>query len=223
MNALQWLGVHNEELVDAGNGQRLHQAVVGPFSEMQQAAAEDGIGCQIVSGFRDFERQLTIWNRKWRGELPLYTPDGQPLDSARLTDTEKLHAILTFSALPGGSRHHWGTDLDVFDKQAVTAWQGTFSLVNAEYCDDGPCAELAKWLDAHASGFGFVRPYANYQGGVAQELWHLSHQQTAHQFEAALDCNALKEHIKQTDIAGKRTILANLDTIFERYILNRGA
>ena len=28
-------------------------------------------------------------------------------------------AILLWSALPGASRHHWGTDFDVFDRAAV--------------------------------------------------------------------------------------------------------
>ena len=27
-----------------------------------------------------------------------------------------MAAILVWSALPGASRHHWGTDLDVFDR-----------------------------------------------------------------------------------------------------------
>ena len=223
MNALQWLGIDNPDLVDAGDGQRLHADIVGPFTAMQQAAAEDGVGCQLVSGFRDFDRQLSIWNRKWHGELPLYSPEGVRLDPIRLSDTDKLHAILTFSALPGGSRHHWGTDIDVVDKPRVDAWQGTFSLVNAEYCDDGPCAVLAAWLDKHAARFGFSRPYVKYQGGIAQELWHLSHRETAQRFETSLDSEVLKAHIERTEIAGKHTILANFDSLFERYILNKGA
>ena len=223
MNALQWLGIDNPDLVDAGDGQRLHADIIGPFTAMQQSAAQDGIGCQLVSGFRDFDRQLAIWNRKWSGELPLYSPDGEQLNTNALSDTDKLHAILTFSALPGGSRHHWGTDIDVFDKPRVDAWPGTFSLVNAEYRNDGPCAPLAAWLDAHASRFGFNRPFKQYKGGVAQELWHLSHRETAKQFETSLDSKLLKAHIESIDIAGKQTILANFSSLFERYILNKGA
>ncbi|GGW76138.1 M15 family metallopeptidase [Alteromonas halophila] len=222
MRALQWLGVDNPALVDVGEGQRIHADTAGPFIAMQQAAAEDGVDCQLVSGFRSFERQLAIWNRKWHGERPLYDARGNRLDPERLSDTEKLHAILTFSALPGGSRHHWGSDIDVYDKASVEAWAGSFSLVNDEYCNDGPCAELASWLTEYAGRFGFARPYLDYRGGVARELWHLSHTATARQFESAVNCDTLRAYIEDVEIAGKSVILDDFERLFERYVLNKG-
>ncbi|MEW9798235.1 M15 family metallopeptidase [Alteromonas sp. CYL-A6] len=218
----EWLSADPSWLADAGDGHRLHHDVVGPFVAMQQAAREDGIDCQIVSGYRSVERQLSIWNRKWHGALPLYDQHGEKLDTAALSDSEKLHAILMYSALPGASRHHWGTDLDVYDKQRVQDWSGNFSLVNDEYLGDGPCAVLSQWLDDHAADYGFSRPYAQYQGGVAPELWHLSHRQTAQPFEAALRADALKTFLSGADVAGKTTILAAFDTLFTRYVLNQG-
>ena len=54
-----------------------------------------------VSSFRDFARQLAIWNAKFSGETPLYDADGRTLEAARLAPEERIAAILRWSALPG--------------------------------------------------------------------------------------------------------------------------
>ena len=51
----------------------LHRDVVGPFHALRAAGAEAGLDIVALSAFRDFERQLVIWNRKFRGELALCT------------------------------------------------------------------------------------------------------------------------------------------------------
>ena len=38
---------------------------------------------------------------------------------AQLSPAERIEAILRWSALPGASRHHWGTDLDLIDAHAI--------------------------------------------------------------------------------------------------------
>ena len=54
-------------------------------------------------------------------ERPLLDARNQPLDALQLGETERLHAILHWSALPGTSRHHWGTDLDIYDPDCLPA------------------------------------------------------------------------------------------------------
>ena len=222
MNTQAWLGIHNPYLVDAGNGHYLHPAVLEAFNKMQVAAHRQNIDLQIVSSYRNFERQCAIWNKKWRGETVLLDASGTPLTFASLSDNDKLHAILTWSALPGGSRHHWGTDIDVFDKSAVAQWSGTFSLVDSEYQPGGPCHSLATWLQEHMHSYGFYRPFNQYNNGVARELWHLSHQQVAAEFEQSRQLPQLVSAIEQSNIEGKPVILANIEEIYHRYILNRG-
>ena len=78
----------------------------------------DGIDLAARSSFRDFDTQLTIWNRKWAGERPLYDRQGRPLERRQLADSQAVDAILCWSAIPGGSRHHWGSDVDVIDAAA---------------------------------------------------------------------------------------------------------
>ena len=93
----------------------LHKDVVAPFLAMRAAAAADGIDLVAFSSFRDFDRQLAIWNGKFRGERPMQDRAGRPLDALALSPAERVAAILWWSALPGASRHHWGTDFDVMD------------------------------------------------------------------------------------------------------------
>ncbi|MDO6567429.1 M15 family metallopeptidase [Alteromonas sp. 1_MG-2023] len=222
MSAANWLGQDNTYLVDAGNGHFLHPEVLSAFNKMQQAARGDGIDLCLVSSFRHFEKQCAIWNRKWRGEAALLDNNGTPLNPKRLSDVEKLHSILMWSALPGGSRHHWGSDFDVYDKHAVEQWSGKFSLVDSEYCEGGPCFALAQWLEVNMSTFGFFRPFREDKGGVACERWHLSHKVVAAEFEQARSLASLISAIGNSNIEGKAVVLSHIDEIYYRYILNRG-
>ncbi|MCC2615996.1 M15 family metallopeptidase [Aestuariibacter halophilus] len=218
----QWLGLDCTHVVNVDQRHRLHPKAAQAFSALQQAAQDDGVDCQLVSGFRDFHHQARIWNNKWLGITVIRDLNDNPVSASDLTDVEKLHHILTFSALPGGSRHHWGTDMDVFDRQQVTQRNHDFQLISAEYDTDGPCATLNQWLTEHAAQFGFTRPYQTYTGGVAVEPWHLSYSPVAQQIEGLLDVQPLADAIAEQDIAGKACILAHIEALFSRYTLNQG-
>lgn len=218
----QWLGLHNNYLVDVGTNHRLHRDVVDDFTAMQQAAAQDGLDLQLVSSYRDFARQTAIFNRKWRGETAILDKNSHPLRPDTLSDEEKLHAILMWSALPGGSRHHWGTDFDVYDKTSVEKLNGRFDLVESEYERGGPCYLLACWLEQHMARFGFFRPFSESTGGVAREPWHLSHSAVSKRFEKARNIQALENALSESEIEGKATILAMLPSLYNRYVLNKG-
>src|ERR1041385_5094223 len=99
-------------------GARVHRDAVHAFENLRDAASREGFDLAIHSGFRSFERQLSIWNRKATGQLAVLDSQAQPLDITRLTPRDLVFSILRWSALPGASRHHWGTDLDVYDAAA---------------------------------------------------------------------------------------------------------
>ena len=189
-----------------------------PFNDMQVAAAYEGFNLQAASSWRGFERQLAIWNGKWRGERPLLDADNQPLDALQLDDMERLHAILRWSALPGTSRHHWGTDLDIYDPDCLPV--GTrLALEPWEYEAGGWFADLGEWLGDHMADFGFFLPYAkplDAAQGVAYEPWHISF--APESGEQRLDPDALALCLQQADIEGKECILAHLDEILARYV-----
>jgi LAS superfamily LD-carboxypeptidase LdcB len=197
----------------------LHKDVVNPFLAMRAAAAADGIDLVAFSGFRDFERQLAIWNGKFRGERPMQDRHGAKLDALMLPPARRVEAICWWSALPGASRHHWGSDFDVMDRAALPEGY-QFQVVPAEYAPGGPFARLTTWLDAHMHGFGFFRPYDTDRGGVRPEPWHLSHAAVAARAERALDPGALREVLSAVNIDGRAEILAGLDAHFASYVFN---
>ncbi|MGM0429100.1 MAG: M15 family metallopeptidase [Pseudomonadota bacterium] len=198
---------------------KLHPDAAQAYLALQKAAAANGIELAIASGFRSLDRQLSIWNRKWRGKLPLLSKQGEPLDVSTLTDTEKMHAILHWSALPGSSRHHWGSDFDIYDPRPFQSPELKLRLVPAEYIDpEGPCHALWQWLTQHAHESGFFFPYARYQGGVAQEPWHLSYRPVSKECYQQLSLELLAETISSLAIEGKLIILENLEQIKKQYV-----
>lgn len=196
----------------------LQPAVAQAYVSMREAAADAGIHMAIASGFRDFERQRAIWNRKFSGSAPLYNDHGDALDANQLTTGEKVDAILTWSALPGASRHHWGTDFDVYDPRPFASGSQQLQLIPSEYEANGPCHAMFQWLRVHAREFGFFFPYARYQGGVAAEPWHLSHVTLASEAHAGLTLETLQRTIEGHEIDGKTYILERLADIKQRYL-----
>jgi LAS superfamily LD-carboxypeptidase LdcB len=215
------LGKDERLLVDCQNGFRLLPEVCNAFKQMQIAAAQDNVDIQIVSSYRSFDRQLQIWQNKWSGKATLLDVNEMCLDASTLSEQEKILAILTWSALPGASRHHWGTDLDVYDKKSIEQNHHDFQLVCSEY-DQGPCTLLNNWLNKHASKFGFTQPYSEYNGGIAREPWHLSFQSSADKMIALQDEHMLLANLKKSDILGLDFIISNMSNIYQRFILNRG-
>ena len=80
------------------------------------------------------------------GERPVLDDADRPLSRESYSDEQWLHRILRFSALPGTSRHHWGTDLDVFDPTLLPEDQ-KLALTPSEYGDSGYFSALTQWLD----------------------------------------------------------------------------
>jgi LAS superfamily LD-carboxypeptidase LdcB len=197
----------------------LHHAVVEPFLAMRDSAARDGIELVAASSFRDFARQLAIWNGKCRGERELLDRDGKRLDAASLDEDALVDAILQWSALPGTSRHHWGTDLDVIDTAVLPAGYRV-QFIPEEYAADGMFARLNQWLDARAAEFGFYRPYGSYRGGVQPEPWHLSYAPAAADALAQFSVEVLRQALDASDILGRPAIEKRLPGIVERYVRN---
>lgn len=202
-------------------GAALHHAVVEPFTALRAAAARDGLDLTVFSSFRDFHAQAAIWNRKYRGERPLFGRDGKLRDRAGLTEDELLEAILLWSALPGASRHHWGSDIDVFDRAAMPA-DYRVQLLPEEYSTSGVFAQLSGWLDENLQRFGFFRPYDADRGGVHPEPWHISYAPVAQPAADALSVDLLAEALRDADLLGKARVLQRLTEIHTRFVVNTG-
>jgi LAS superfamily LD-carboxypeptidase LdcB len=195
----------------------LHAQVVQPFLNLRRAAEADGIDLVPMSSFRDFGRQMAIWNAKFSGEKPMYDAEGRKLDAGALTTAERIDAILLWSALPGASRHHWGTDLDLVDGNA-TASGYSIELTREEFAPGGPFAALDRWLEAQAPRFGFFRPFQGVRSGVQPEPWHCSFAPIAEQARRDLRPAVLRAAIAGAPLLGKEAVLARLDELHARYV-----
>jgi len=220
MNELEMTGraaTHVVELSDLGVA--LHYEAVASFLAMRDAAKGAGIDLRIRSGYRDFATQLHIWNAKWRGERTLLSRAGQPLERAKICDADMVDAILSWSAIPGGSRHHWGTDIDVIDAAAIPA-DYRVRLVSDEFTEGGVFSRLATWLRANLSRFGFFQPYRTDRGGVCPEAWHISYAPVAQPALESLSLAILRQALAESEMEGKAYVLDRLPEIYTRYLLN---
>ena len=140
----------------------LQPKVYKAFIAMAEAAAEEGIVIEIVSGYRSFERQEQIWNRKFRE----YTEEG-------LTGPEAVSKIVEYSTIPGTSRHHWGTEIDIIDSSTDLPEN---VLSESHFREGGPFFRLKRWMDEHSERFGFYLVYPDSPGrkGFHFEPWHYS-------------------------------------------------
>lgn len=195
----------------------LHNDAVAAVLGLREAARADGLELAVVSSFRDFARQEAIWNAKFRGERPLLDRDECEIDAAALDDRGRVDAILLWSALPGASRHHWGSDIDVVDRAAV-APDYRPRLTAKEFAPDGPFRALSDWLTANMARFGFFRPYTLDRGGVQPEPWHLSYAPVSVPALGALTPEVLMEAVASSSMHGREHVLARLPELHARFV-----
>jgi len=219
MNELELTGRARTHIIELDQPRcAVHYAAAVSFLAMREAAAAAGIGLAAASSFRDFDRQLQIWNAKWTGERPLLDRRGRPLAAASLDEATRIEAILCWSALPGGSRHHWGTDFDLFDAAAMPDGYQV-QLVPEEYVPGGVFERLTRWLDEHMARFGFYRPYASGGCGAGIEPWHLSYWPVAREALEALTLPVLRRAVSASAMLGREPVLERLPEIYTRFIL----
>ena len=197
----------------------LHPDALGAFLAMRAAAAEAGLELSITSAFRDFDAQQRIWNLKWSGQRTLYDPDGNPREHAALAPGELLEAILCWSALPGASRHHWGSEIDVVDAAAMPEGYRV-QLLPAEAAPGGIFHPLHCWLDENMPRYGFFRPYRTFRGGVHPEAWHLSYAAVSRPALEALTPELVAQAVGSSAMLGKDLVLERIDELHARYVAN---
>ena len=138
--------------------------------------------------------QKFIWNRKF-------------YSNARkgISPKENINKIIEYSTLPGTSRHHWGTDIDIIDGKKPK--EGDL-LLEEKFHENGPYVRLREWMEKNANRFGFYLPYTNSpkREGFNYEPWHYSF--------APLSIPMLEEYLKldlinlltPNDLSGKSCI-----------------
>ena len=202
--------------LDDPAGPHLHAETRPDFLRLREAARQYNMELTVASGHRDYQRQREIWNRKASGQTPLRDEQGKVIPTDTLPPEERVITILRWSALPGFSRHHWGSDLDVYDAQACFQPK----LLPWEYQPGGPSHLLSLFLKKHQTKFNFFHPYHRDRGGVCPEPWHISHRPVAQRYEKKLTLENMKNFIQRhrQEILLADAILQQAEDIFERFI-----
>ncbi len=198
---IQTLGLDDSHLIEL-EGNLLTAKTATAFCAMQEAALQDGIDLQLVSAYRSFERQQYIWEDKYKR----YTAEGLPPKDA-------IDRILQYSTIPGTSRHHWGTDIDITDSNAPNQKR---VLVPEKFHNNGPFAPLRKWMEENANRFGFYLVYTNdaSRTGFSYEPWHYSYLPEAKHYQQQYDSRTAFAYFKSVGIYGSAYI--DID-FWERY------
>jgi len=160
----QLIGKGNADIIQSSYTDTMHKLTKKALTQLQDAAAKDGIYIEVVSAYRSFQRQKEIYEGKYKR----FTAEGRsPMDS--------ILKIIEYSTIPGTSRHHWGTDLDLID--AGVSPRPESVLQPQLFHGDGPFCKLKDWLNIHANSFGFFEVYTNNANrkGFKYEPWHFSY------------------------------------------------
>lgn len=151
------------EIVLEGKDINLRPEAYEAFARMKSDAYQDGISIEVASSFRSFDRQRSIFERKFIS----YTDEGmQPL--------EAIDKIIEYSTIPGTSRHHWGTDCDLIDSSKPASGD---VLVPEKFMPGGPFADFKAWMDINSERYGFYLVYTDNprRKGFKYEPWHYSY------------------------------------------------
>jgi LAS superfamily LD-carboxypeptidase LdcB len=219
LNALELTGRARTHVREAPAARcTLQPEALAALQALCAAAARVGIDAQPVSSFRAFDHQLAIWNGKFSGTRRVLDRESRALSVEGLGEAERVAAILVWSALPGASRHHWGTDCDLIDRAALPAG-APVELLSADFSPAGRFVRLATWLDEHAAEYGFFRPYDQDRGGVLPEPWHLSYAPLAEPALAAMSPELLRTALDSAPPLGYASLIAQLPRLFERYVV----
>src|SRR5688572_22211752 len=162
----------------------LRKDTYAAFVKMHDAAKKEGINLLIVSATRNFYAQKGIWENKWTGGTLV---SGKNLAKEVPDTVERAKYILLYSSMPGTSRHHWGTDIDI-------------NNLNDDYFLSGQGKKEYEWLVAHAHEYGFCQPYSkkgtDRTTGYEEEKWHWSYMPVSTQLTQQYETKITYDRIK---------------------------
>ncbi|GLR17881.1 M15 family metallopeptidase [Portibacter lacus] len=176
------------------SGMYIHKDTYNAFLLMREAARLDSVNLVIRSATRNFDYQKGIWERKWEKESAIKDPVTRALK------------ILEYSSMPGTSRHHWGSDIDL-------------NNFNNSWFEKGEGLRMWNWLEEHAAEFGFCRPYTAKDelrpNGYQEERWHWSYMPLSKYF-----MSMAKEKHSDSEINGfKGAEVADEINVVENYVM----
>tara|TARA_B100001146_G_scaffold218352_1_gene223999 strand:- start:389 stop:1114 length:726 start_codon:yes stop_codon:yes gene_type:complete len=185
-------GIKKPDLV--GDSIMLERNTYKAFKKMESAAEKDGINLKIVSAYRGYDRQKLIWNKKYIKFTTTYS----------LEPLKAINEIIRYSTIPGTSRHHWGTDIDIIDGNYSDLEDVEDVLIASKFENNNIFYDVKQWMNLNSEKFGFFITYNNdpNRTGFDHEPWHYSYAPISKKILKILIESDLKQIIKKEDING---------------------
>ena len=201
-------GIKNPNLV--GDTIKLEKNTFNAFNKMQIAAKNDGVDLKIASAHRGYDRQKLIWNTKFKKFTTEF----------KLKPSQAVYEIIRFSTIPGTSRHHWGTEIDIIDSNYPDEED---VLISKKFEKDGIFFKVKNWLNINSEKFGFYITYNNdpKRKGFEHEPWHYSYAPISKKMLSLFLKSDLKKVIKKEEIKGSEYFTDNfIEKYKKEYILD---
>lgn len=128
------------------------ERIIPELQQMMQAAHNDGVTLVIRSPYRDYERQIYLFNRKVKAYM-----------KTKMSYLEAYRTTAQAVTIPGASEHQVGLALDITSNSYTTLTEG--------FAD----TEAGEWLALHSYEYGFILRYPDGKEeitGITFEPWH---------------------------------------------------
>ncbi|AUC83485.1 M15 family metallopeptidase [Lacinutrix sp. Bg11-31] len=189
-----------EELIGKGNpqlfgeGYKLREEAYIAFKKMQAEALKSNIKIGVVSSYRNFAHQKRIWERKFKSN-----------QTKGLSPTINIDKIIEYSTIPGTSRHHWATDIDIYQTNVK---QPRGLLLESNFHNNGAFCKLKEWMDIHAKDYGFYLVYTDLPNrkGFKYEPWHYSYKPLSSQYLKAYKQLDIAKILKTDKLLGSKNL-----------------
>ena len=186
-----------------GSDYKLRPEAAKAFEKMKAAARKEGISLKTVSSYRDYAHQNRIWERKYKR-----------FRDSGLSPLQSIAKIIEYSTIPGTSRHHWGTDIDIIDGSKEVTGD---VLVPSKFHGTGPFCKLKEWMDVHANDYGFYLVYTDEiaRKGFKYEPWHYSYKPLSKDYLTAYRKLDVQNMLSEAKLLGSEHFT---DTFIQLYL-----
>lgn len=184
-----------------GKDYKLQIKAYDALQKMINAASKKDVKIDVVSAYRSFNHQ----NRLWKSKYDKFRNRGYSVKAA-------VSKVIEYTAIPGMSRHHWGTEVDLRD----------YSKRNTKYLRSNSKSKYQKWMQENAHKYGFYLAYTNnkFRKGYNYESWHYSYREISKPMLNAYLKLDINKDLKNENIAGNTVFTKSfMDKYVEEHIL----
>lgn len=195
------IGKSSPEIVK-GKDYRVLPEVSDALDRMKEDARKAGFDICVISSYRNYNYQNKLWERKFKAN-----------QAKGMTDEENIKSIVEYSTIPGTSRHHWGTDIDIIDMSHGIPLD---PLNEKHFNPGGQMYKFKLWLDENAHKYGFYLVYTkdDKRKGFKYEPWHFTYKPISDQMMEEYKGLDVKRILQENQLLGSH---AFTDEFIEKY------